>query len=76
MKRFNNIIGHKINPGLDYAMILANKDDSRLEGYIVLAIIPGRKEFVTWWMNEKMEPGHGHYFLTLEGALEDYDSRS
>lgn len=44
------------------------------EGFIILCVVPNRREFVTWYLKGAATYS-GHYFPLLEGALEDFGKR-
>lgn len=57
------------------ALILEHKKTQLDEGWIVLCLVPKNGNYVTWWMNPEGQTFHGHYYLGLEGALEDFKAR-
>ena len=68
-------VGTKLKNG---AMVIAVKGGGR-DTYVLLAVWhKGTKvEYMTWQMNagEEDEPYWGHYFETIEAAVEDYTGR-
>lgn len=69
------MVGKIIHPELG-AIELARKNSSN-DGFIVLAVIPKRGEFVTWWMSSREDVMvTGHYLLTLKDAWEDFNERN
>lgn len=57
------------------AIELARKPSSN-DGFIVLALIPKRREFVTWWMAAAEDlVVSGHYTLELDSAWQDFNDR-
>ncbi len=71
-----DFIGKTVNEGDPAeALIIEAKEEFLGNGFIVLCILRNRKEFVTWWMNEDMKTFHGHYYLHLGDAWEEFKSR-
>ena len=44
-------------------------------GLIILCVIPGKNEFVTWWMNDQQQTFNGHYYQDLDRAIRDFKRR-
>ena len=60
------------------AILLAVKKDWKDYGRIVLCLIPKRREFVTWWApaEDLSKTVGGNYYMSLQGAMEDFNTRS
>jgi len=72
-----DLVGQVVNAG-NYAegiILLARQSWVNLDEVIVLCIIPRQKEFVTWLMDENQDTFHGHYYLGLEEAIQDFHKR-
>ena len=70
------LIGTVVNKGdLAEAIIIDAKEDFLGKGFIVLCLIPERKEFVTWLMTEDAGTVNGHYFLNLSMAFDEFKAR-
>jgi len=68
------MVGKIIHPELG-AIELARKNSSN-DGFIVLAVIPKKGEFVTWWISSREDVMVcGHYTLTLKDAFADFNDR-
>lgn len=44
--------------------------------YIVLALIPKQRQYVTWLMDHHGCTFSGHYFLFIEDGLKDFEERN
>lgn len=63
--------------GITKTIVLEWKTAFKGEGFIVLAVIVGKGEYVTWWMApDGSNVVSGHYYLSLKSALEDFEKRS
>lgn len=67
-------VGQTIKNGTG-AIELDRKAAWKDEGFIILCVVPKRREFVTWFLDVKGRTYSGHYFPLLEGALEDFGKR-
>jgi hypothetical protein len=70
-------VGKMVNRGQSgEAVIIDAKREFFGKGIIVLCLMKGRPEFVTWWMNEEMQTFHGHYTLSLADATKEFKGRN
>jgi hypothetical protein len=67
-------VGQIIKNGMG-AIELDRKSAWKDEGFIVLCVIPKRREFVTWFLDVKGHIYSGHYSLSLKDAMEDFGKR-
>ena len=67
-------VGQTIKNGTG-AIELDCKAAWKAEGFIILCVVPKRREFVTWFIDVKGHTYSGHYFLSLEDAQEDFGKR-
>lgn len=56
--------------------ILKVKPDWTKKYQIVLAFLPSKKEFATWFYSPECSFVQGHYTKDLEDALDDFKKRS
>lgn len=68
------MVGQAIKNGMG-AIELDRKAAWKDEGFIILCVVPKRREFVTWYQNEKGATISGHYFPILKDAMEDFGKR-
>ena len=57
------------------AVLLESKFADGEGNYLVLALLPKRREYATWWMDKHGCTFQGHYFLFIEDALKDFEKR-
>lgn len=57
------------------AILLESKLADGEGNYLVLALLPKRREYATWWMDKHGCTFQGHYFLFIEDALKDFNKR-
>lgn len=74
------MVGQIIDNGLG-AVELVRKNAwhdrmSTIQGFIILCVVPEKKQFATWYMDEKGITYSGHYYDDLKGALADFEARS
>ena len=68
------MVGQTIKNGTG-AIELDRKAAWKDEGFIILCVIPKKREFVTWYVNGKGITYSGHYSPLLEDAMEDFGKR-
>lgn len=70
-------VGKMVNEGQPAeAVIIDAKREFFGKGVIVLCLLKGRPEFVTWWMNESMQTFNGHYTLDFADAVKEFKERN
>ena len=57
------------------AIELDRKSAWKDEGFIILCVVPKRREFATWFLDAKGHTYAGHYFPLLKDAMEDFGKR-
>ncbi len=63
-----------ISTNQDY-IIIARKLSMDGKNEIVLGYSPDKGEYVTWWVTQGIECYSGHYFRSIQDAVEDYTKR-
>ena len=75
MAAMNRII--KVNDNLSVVLLQHKRLNFKNDMSIVLCAILNRIEYVTWIMNSNNDSMyHGHYFMDLLEALQDFNSRT